>query len=250
MNASAENSTEHTRTGGSVDSLKRAFTDNLFYVTGRTFRKATPIDHYTALAYTVRDRLLERFIHTAQDYRHQRAKTVAYLSAEFLTGPHLGNNILNLGLWPNLSQALTELGLDLDTVLDTEQEPGLGNGGLGRLAACFMDSLATLEIPAIGYGIRYEYGIFDQEIHDGWQVEITDAWLRNGNPWKSFSTVVFSSSVCNAATPLMAIAPTQARLAIRTALSPRSSIRDIRARRPWSPRKVIRTSSMNLLLIS
>ena len=184
MNVMTELTREHTRTGRSVEALKRAFTDNLFYVTGRTFAKATSLDHYTALAYTIRDRLLERFINTAQNYKREGAKTVAYLSAEFLLGPHLGNNILNLDLWDNVDAALTELGLELEPILEVEQEPGLGNGGLGRLAACYMDSLATLEIPAIGYGIRYEYGIFDQEIKDGWQVEVTDAWLRDGNPWE------------------------------------------------------------------
>jgi starch phosphorylase len=175
---------EHTRTGRSVEALKAAFTDNLFYVTGRTFAKAKPLDHYTALAYTIRDRLLERFINSSQNYKRKTAKTVAYLSAEFLIGPQLGNNILNLDLWENAQLALAELGLDMTAILAAEPEPGLGNGGLGRLAACYMDSLATLEIPAIGYGIRYEFGIFDQEIKDGWQVEVTDAWLRNGNPWE------------------------------------------------------------------
>jgi len=179
-----ETNHEHTRTGRSVEALKRAFTDNLFYVTGQPFAKATPLDHYRVLAYTIRDRLLERFITSAQNYKRSGAKTVCYLSAEFLLGPHLGNNILNLGLWDNVEQAMQELGLDLDSVLEQENEPGLGNGGLGRLAACYMDSLATLEIPAIGYGIRYEFGIFDQVIQDGWQVEVTDAWLRNGNPWE------------------------------------------------------------------
>lgn len=106
------------------------------------------------------------------------------MSAEYLLGPHLGNNLLNMGLWDNVRQAMNELGLDLETILEAEEEPGLGNGGLGRLAACYMDSLATLEIPAIGYGIRYEYGIFEQSIKDGWQVEVADAWLRNGNPWE------------------------------------------------------------------
>ncbi len=109
---------------------------------------------------------------------------VAYLSAEFLLGPHLGNNLLNLGIYDQVKQAVTASGLDLDELLAQEEEPGLGNGGLGRLAACYMESLATLEIPAIGYGIRYEFGIFDQEIRDGWQVEITDKWLQFGNPWE------------------------------------------------------------------
>jgi starch phosphorylase len=137
-----------------------------------------------ALAHAVRDRLLHRWVKTVQTYSAQDVKVVAYLSAEFLTGPHLGNNLANLGIEEAARQAVTELGLDLDELLEQEEEPGLGNGGLGRLAACFLDSLATLEIPAIGYGIRYEFGIFDQEIRDGWQVEVTDKWLRYGNPWE------------------------------------------------------------------
>ena len=176
------------RIGRSIDAIQRSFLDNLFYVVGRTLEDASPVDHYTALSYTIRDRLLARFVSSTERYRQANAKTVAYLSAEFLLGPHLGNNILNLDAWGNTMDhtrsALKNLGLDLDTILETELEPGLGNGGLGRLAACYMDSLATLEIPAMGYGIRYEYGIFDQEINDGWQIEIADAWLRNGNPWE------------------------------------------------------------------
>ena len=111
-------------------------------------------------------------------------KVVAYLSAEFLTGPHLGNNLLCLGLRDAATEAVSGLGQSLADLLDQEEEPGLGNGGLGRLAACYMDSLATLGVPAIGYGIRYEFGIFDQAIRDGWQVELTDKWLRLGNPWE------------------------------------------------------------------
>jgi starch phosphorylase len=175
----------HTRTARSVEAIRRSFADNLFYVTGMTFETATLLDHYTALAYTIRDRLLARFVATsAENYELRDKKTVAYLSAEFLLGPHLGNNILNLDLQESVREAMAQLGLDLETLLEAEEEPGLGNGGLGRLAACYMDSLATLEIPAIGYGIRYEYGIFNQEIKDGWQVEVADAWLRNGNPWE------------------------------------------------------------------
>jgi starch phosphorylase len=175
---------EHTRTGMSVDAIKRAFQDNLFYVQGRFPDVATPHDHYMALSYTVRDRMLERWVKTAQTYKNMGARTVCYLSAEFLLGPHLANNLINLGIYDHAQQALSELGLDFDDILEQEEEPGLGNGGLGRLAACYMDSLATLCIPAIGYGIRYEFGIFDQEIRDGWQVELTDLWLRNGNPWE------------------------------------------------------------------
>lgn len=174
----------HTRTARSVEAIRRSFVDNLFYVTGRTFDNATTLDHYTALAYTIRDRLLSRFVASVKKYERRNAKMVAYLSAEYLLGPHLGNNILNLDIGDHVRQAMEELGLDLETILDAEEEPGLGNGGLGRLAACYMDSLATLEIPAIGYGIRYEYGIFEQSIKDGWQVEVADVWLRNGNPWE------------------------------------------------------------------
>jgi starch phosphorylase len=176
--------TTNIRTGLSVDAFKQAIVNNLFYLQGRFPVVATPNDHYMALAYTVRDRLLERWIQTSLTYLVKRVRTVCYLSAEFLLGPHLGNNLINLGVYDEVEQATHELGLDLDELLHQEEEPGLGNGGLGRLAACYLDSLATLQIPAIGYGIRYEFGIFDQEIRDGWQVEVTDKWLRLGNPWE------------------------------------------------------------------
>ncbi|WP_298975908.1 glycogen/starch/alpha-glucan phosphorylase [uncultured Thermosynechococcus sp.] len=176
--------TEDDRTGMSIETLRRAFMDNLFFIQGRFPEVATKNDYYLALAYTVRDRLLLRWLNSAKTYREQGSRTVCYLSAEFLLGPHLGNNLVNLGLYEAVEEAVRQTGLNLKELLDQEEEPGLGNGGLGRLAACYMDSLATLEIPAIGYGIRYEYGIFDQEIRDGWQVEITDKWLRYGNPWE------------------------------------------------------------------
>lgn len=172
------------RTGLSKESLKRSFLDNLFFLQGKFPALATKQDYYLALAYTVRDRMLERWINTAETYTRNGSRTVAYLSAEFLMGPHLGNNLLNLGIDDLVRQAIRELGLSYEELLGQEEEPGLGNGGLGRLAACFLDSLATLEIPAIGYGIRYEYGIFAQDIVDGWQVERTDKWLRFGNPWE------------------------------------------------------------------
>jgi len=174
----------HTRIARSVEAIRRSFIDNLFYVTARSFDNATPVDHYTALAFTIRDRLLERLFASDDNFKRHDVKTVAFMSAEYLPGPHLGNNLLYLGLWDNVRQAMNELGLDLEVILEVETEPGLGNGGLGRLAACYMDSLASLAIPAIGYGIRYEYGIFEQSIADGWQVEVADAWLRNGNPWE------------------------------------------------------------------
>ena len=139
-----------------------------------------------ALAYTVRDRMMERYVATLESIARTNtdAKAVAYLSAEFLTGPHLGTGLINLGIWQAVEEALSQVGQDLSALLDQEEEPGLGNGGLGRLAACYMDLLATLNVPAIGYGIRYEFGIFDQVIRDGWQVEVTDKWLRFGNPWE------------------------------------------------------------------
>jgi starch phosphorylase len=164
--------------------LKHRFRHKLFTTLGRFPAAATRNDLYVALALAVRDELLRRWVSTSETYFRKKSRTVCYLSAEFLLGPHLGNNILNLGLEDTARQAMAELGCGLDDLLAQEEEPGLGNGGLGRLAACFMDSLATLEIPAIGYGIRYEFGIFDQLIRDGWQVEKTDKWLGLGNPWE------------------------------------------------------------------
>src|SRR5512138_176709 len=172
------------RTALTKDAIKRAFLDNLFYVQAKFPALATKNDYYQALAYAVRDRMLQRWISTAALYTARGSRTVAYLSAEFLMGPHLGNNLINLGIYDEVRQAIGELNLNLDELLAQEEEPGLGNGGLGRLAACFIDSLATAEIPALGYGIRYEFGIFHQEIADGWQVEKTDKWLRRGNPWE------------------------------------------------------------------
>jgi starch phosphorylase len=167
-----------------VEDWKRSIADKLYYALARFPAVATPNDRYLAVALAVRDRLLERWLATASTYAREGSRTVCYLSAEFLLGPHLANNLLNLGVEREVRQALGEMGYDLDAIVAQEEEPGLGNGGLGRLAACYLDSLATLEIPAIGYGIRYEYGIFDQSIRDGWQVESTDNWLRLGNPWE------------------------------------------------------------------
>jgi starch phosphorylase len=167
-----------------VSALRRHILDQLFYVLGRFPATATKNDKYLAVAYTVRAALLKRWVRTSETYFSHRSRTVCYLSAEFLLGPHLGNTLLNLGALDRLREATDVLGLTLDEVLEQEEEPGLGNGGLGRLAACYLDSLATLEIPAIGHGIRYEFGIFDQAIRDGWQAEITDKWLALGNPWE------------------------------------------------------------------
>jgi starch phosphorylase len=182
--ASAQLRLEDERIALSKEALKRAFLDNLFYIQGKFPALATKNDYYMALAFAVRDRMLQRWISTAAAYTAQGSRTVAYMSAEFLMGPHLENNLINLGIHDTVRQAMVELGLNLEELLRQEDEPGLGNGGLGRLAACFIDSLATLEVPSLGYGIRYEYGIFQQEITDGWQVEKTDKWLRFGNPWE------------------------------------------------------------------
>ena len=172
------------RTGNSVANLTQALEDNMFYVQGKFQGAATKNDDYLAVAYTVRDRLLRRWIDSVETYMKDDVRLVCYFSAEFLLGPHLHNNLLNLGLLEPMREAAASYDIKLEDLFEQEEEPGLGNGGLGRLAACYMDSLASLQIPAIGYGIRYEYGIFDQKIEDGWQVEITDKWLHLGNPWE------------------------------------------------------------------
>jgi starch phosphorylase len=175
---------ERIRTGLTAESVKQAFGDNLCCGMGRLETTATKHDLYVALALTVRDRIFQRFVESLAHYGGADARRIAYLSAEYLPGPHLANNLLNLGITELTRDALRELGYDLDEILAQEEEPGLGNGGLGRLASCYMDSLASVEVPAVGYGIRYEFGIFDQVIRDGWQCEATDKWLRNGNPWE------------------------------------------------------------------
>lgn len=140
---------EDDRTGTSVETLKRAFLDNLFYIQVKFPRIATRNDYYLALAYTVRDRLASRWLNSTKTYLEKTPRIATYLSAEYLLGRHLSNNLYNLGLYDSMKQALQELGLDLKDLVEQEEEPGLGNGGLGRLAACYIDSMATLEIPAI-----------------------------------------------------------------------------------------------------
>lgn len=145
---------------------------------------ATERDCLISLCLAVRDRLVERWNKTQQTYYQKDARRVYYLSLEFLIGRTLGNSLINLGLYETANRALSELGYKLETLEEAEYDAGLGNGGLGRLAACFLDSMATLELPAYGYGIRYEYGIFYQQIKDGYQIETPDNWLRYGNPWE------------------------------------------------------------------
>ena len=177
-------SSADVRTGTRPDDLRQAVADHLRYSVGRLPAVASHHDCYRALAFAIRDRMLDHWTRTTEVCFAGAHKIACYLSAEFLLGPHLGNNLVNLDLEPAARSAMAALGQDLDVILACEEEPGLGNGGLGRLAACYLDSLATLQRPAIGYGIRYEFGIFDQEIRDGWQVEVTDKWLRYGNPWE------------------------------------------------------------------
>ena len=175
---------EHARTGMHALALQRAITDHIRYSVGRPAAALRPEHYYRALALAVRDRMQDRRVASTQTSLDLGRKVTCYLSAEFLMGPQLGNNLLNLQMEQAAKDALAAMGQELDEILACEEEPGLGNGGLGRLAACYLDSLATLERPAIGYGIRYEFGIFNQEIRDGWQVEQTDNWLANGNPWE------------------------------------------------------------------
>jgi starch phosphorylase len=174
---------ERPRTGIRPEILAQAILDNLYYIRGCPPELATRNDWYMALACTVRDRLLDKWVQTLKHLKED-IKVVSYLSAEFLLGPQLGNHLINLGIWEQIKEGVSRNGLKLEDLLGQEGEPGLGNGGLGRLAACYLDSLATLDVPAIGYGIRYEFGIFDQEIRDGWQVEVSDKWLEMGNPWE------------------------------------------------------------------
>ena len=173
------------RSGLKASELFDGMTEHLFFTLGKLAPSATKHDLYMALSYAVRDRLMMRYLVGKEALRETPRKTVAYLSAEFLIGPQLGNNLVMLGIEEAAALALQQFGVQsLDTVLEAEEEPGLGNGGLGRLAACYMESLASLQVPAVGYGIRYEFGIFDQLIRDGWQVEITDKWLKAGWPWE------------------------------------------------------------------
>jgi starch phosphorylase len=173
-----------SRTATDIDSLRRAFADHLQFSQAKDEHTATALDRFFAVAYTVRDRMMRRWLQTQQAYYKSDAKRVYYLSLEFLLGRALENNLINLGLLEPMREALSTLGLDLSDLVNQEPDAGLGNGGLGRLAACFLDSMATLALPAYGYGIRYEFGIFDQDIRNGYQVERPEEWLRFGNPWE------------------------------------------------------------------
>ena len=170
--------------GMNKEGLKLSFNASLHYSLAKDRYTTTSHDDFVALATAIRDRIVERWILTQQGYHKRNVKRVYYLSMEFLIGRLLANNILNLNLWEETESAMKDLGLNLAKLRDEEVDAGLGNGGLGRLAACFLDSMATLSIPAQGYGIRYDYGIFRQKIVNGYQVEQPDEWLKNGNPWE------------------------------------------------------------------
>ena len=170
--------------GGEVESLRQAVSRHLLYTVGKDSVAASKRDWLYALSAAVRDRLVERWMDTTRRQYKQNAKRVYYLSMEFLPGRLLSNALLALGLLDECNDALREFGLDFDDLASLEPDPALGNGGLGRLAACFLDSMATLDLPGFGYGIRYEYGMFAQRIRDGHQVEVPDHWLVVGNPWE------------------------------------------------------------------
>jgi starch phosphorylase len=176
------------RAGTSADELAVSLRNHMVHTVARPLERSTMLEKYHGLAAVVRDRLMDQWLDTIERYRQNEVRVLAFLSAEYLLGPHLGNDLLNLDLTAETEEAMRSLGLDLESIAEEEPEPGLGNGGLGRLAACFMDSLSTLDAPVIGYGLRYEFGIFKQELVDGWQVEKSDKWLQFGNPWEIPST--------------------------------------------------------------
>uniref|UniRef100_A0A287AT94 Alpha-1,4 glucan phosphorylase n=1 Tax=Sus scrofa TaxID=9823 RepID=A0A287AT94_PIG len=169
---------------GDVAEVRKSFNRHLHFTLVKDRNVATRRDYYLALAHTVRDHLVGRWIRTQQHYYERDPKRIYYLSLEFYMGRTLQNTMVNLGLQNACDEAIYQLGLDLEELEEMEEDAGLGNGGLGRLAACFLDSMATLGLAAYGYGIRYEFGIFNQKIVNGWQVEEADDWLRYGNPWE------------------------------------------------------------------
>ncbi|MFR2773274.1 MAG: glycogen/starch/alpha-glucan phosphorylase [Clostridium sp.] len=164
--------------------LKESIIDNMKNLYRKTIDEATPQQVYQAVAYAVKDVIIDQWIATHKAYDENDAKIVYYLSMEFLMGRALGNNMINIGAQKEIREVLAELGFDLNTIEDQEPDPALGNGGLGRLAACFLDSLATLGYPAYGCGIRYHYGMFKQKIENGYQIEVPDEWLKNGYPFE------------------------------------------------------------------
>ena len=170
--------------GRDLESLKHAIATKLMFTVGKDPKTARPEDWLHAAAYTVRDLMVERWMKTTRAQYAQDAKRVYYMSMEFLIGRTFGNAMIALGLRERVKRALLDFGIDMDTITELEPDAALGNGGLGRLAACFLDSMATLNIAGYGYGIRYDYGMFRQTIVNGSQVEVPDYWLSHGNPWE------------------------------------------------------------------
>ena len=183
MSAQTKRAARRSTRPDSPESLADRFLHHLRFTRGEGWDTATPHDHFFSVALSVRDLIVDRMVATQRTYHEQDVKRVYYLSLEYLLGRQLRNNLVCLGLYDAFREALGRLGLDLENLCELEPDAGLGNGGLGRLAACYIDSAATLQLPFYGYGMRYEYGIFEQEIVDGWQVEHPDYWLRFGSPW-------------------------------------------------------------------
>lgn len=173
-----------TKYGDSAKDIAMDFAEQLKYNQDADVYHTTQEGRYSAIAYAIRDRIIHQWNLSRNTQREKHSKRVYYLSLEFLMGRAMTNNVINLGLEKSVKEALSSLGYSYEELRDVEPDAGLGNGGLGRLAACFMDSLATLELPAYGYGIRYNYGIFRQQIRNGWQAEQPDNWLKDGNPWE------------------------------------------------------------------
>ena len=164
--------------------FKREVTENVKTLFRKTIEEATPQQLYQAVSYAVKEAIIDDWIATQETYDKEDPKVVYYMSMEFLMGRALGNNLINMTAYKEVKEALDELGIDLNLIEDQEPDPALGNGGLGRLAACFLDSLATLGYAAYGCGIRYRYGMFKQKIENGYQVEKPDNWLKDGNPFE------------------------------------------------------------------
>ncbi|MDA3833836.1 MAG: glycogen/starch/alpha-glucan phosphorylase, partial [Spirochaetales bacterium] len=175
---------KHIRFGKQSELIKWDFAEHLTYTLGCDRYSTTERDRFMALALAVRDRIIHQWIKTQQTHHNKKVKRIYYLSLEFLMGRSMTNNIINLGLEKELKKALNDLGYTYEEIIEHEVDAGIGNGGLGRLAACFLDSLATMDLPAFGYGLRYNYGIFRQKIKNGYQLEQPDDWLRFGNPWE------------------------------------------------------------------
>ncbi len=184
QNLTATKSPKSVRTNLDLESIKQDIQENLQYVLGKPASMITLNDQYLAVSYSVRNRMIKYWMNTVENFFMSPIKAVCYFSAEFLIGPQLKRNLISLGIYDTMKLATHELNMDLDSIIEHEPEPGLGNGGLGRLAACYMESLATLGVTAIGFGIRYEHGMFHQTFRNGWQVELTDNWLQLGNPWE------------------------------------------------------------------